>query len=235
MGTEVSRSDSAGDLEGSVGSMDAPTLPDIPEEVLGGDASVVPALRLRDWIERTFIDEGGVLHNPDHEHLQHARIGALWVGVEWQKKGKRIAGEARLGTPQGSNAWMKARQRQQLRRWFGEDFEGQLPDFVITVDAGYVQERLEENDPFAVCALVEHELYHCAQDTGSEGFPAFDRDTGRPRWTITPHDLEEFTGVAERYGAATDELQRMQGALRRGPTIESADVEAACACGASVA
>jgi hypothetical protein len=214
--------------------MNPPALPDLPEDVLEGEVQVSPTVQLRKWMEKTFVRENGVLYNPDHEHLQHARIGALWVGIEWEKKGKRVAGEARLGTPQGSNAWMKARQRQQLRRWFGEDFGGQLPDFLITIDAGYVQERLDEDDPFAVCALVEHELYHCAQDTDSEGFPAFDRDTGRPRWTIAPHDLEEFTGVAERYGAATEDLQRMQGALRRGPTVEETAVEAACSCGASV-
>ena len=94
--------------------------------------------------------------------------------------------------------------------------------------------RLDKGTPYAVCALIEHELYHCAQDTDADGFPAFDSQTGRPKWTIDPHDVEEFVGVAERYGAATDDLQRMQGALRRGPTVEEAAVEAACSCGAPI-
>jgi len=213
--------------------MDVPTMPEVPVKILSA-GSITWAPRLRDWTREVFIQEGGALQNTDHEHLQHARIGMCWTTVEWYRKGKRIAGEAQLARPQGSNAWSKARERRQLRRWFGEYFGGQLPDFLITIDAGYVQERLDEDDPFAVCALVEHELYHCAQDTDSEGFPAFDRDTGRPRWTIAPHDLEEFTGVAERYGAARDDIQKMQAALRRGPTVEAVDVEAACACGASV-
>jgi len=211
--------------------MDVPTMPEIPAKILS-PGSITPAPRLRDWTREVFIQEGGALQNTDHEHLQHARIGMCWTTVEWHRKGKRIAGEAQLARPQGSNAWSKARKRRQLRRMFDE-FKA-LPDFLITVDADWINSRLDESTPYAVCALIEHELYHCAQDTDQDGFPAFDSQTGRPKWTIDPHDVEEFVGVAERYGAATDDLQRMQGALRRGPTVEEAAVEAACGCGAPI-
>jgi hypothetical protein len=211
--------------------MDVPTMPEVPAEILS-PGSITPAPRLRDWTREVFIQEGGALQNSDQEHLQHARIGMCWTTVEWHRKDKRIAGEAQLARPQGSNAWSKARERRQLRRMFDE-FEA-LPDFLITVNADWVTGRLDEGTPYAVCALIEHELYHCAQGTDADGFPAFDSQTGRPKWTIDPHDVEEFVGVAERYGAATDDLQRMQGALRRGPTVEEATVEATCGCGAPI-
>jgi hypothetical protein len=41
----------------------------------------VPAPELIEWALETFIAEGATLENPDHAHLQHARLGALWTAV----------------------------------------------------------------------------------------------------------------------------------------------------------
>lgn len=49
--------------------------------------------------------------------------------------------------------------------------------------------------------VVEHELYHAAQETDAFGAPKFNRSTGRRVFTIRGHELEEFVGVVRRYGA----------------------------------
>ena len=208
--------------------------PDIPGPLRERGTQIEPAPDLASWTRSAFIAEGAPLENSDHEHLRHARIGVLLTNVRYTTKGKQVCGEAREAAPSGANDWKRASRRQQLLRWFGEEWEGQLPDFLITLDAPYVAGRLEKGDTAAVCALVEHELYHCAQATDRHGFPQFDDATGRPKWTVAPHDLEEFTGVAERYGAATGQLGRMQKALMEGPTVDPADVDAVCGCGATV-
>jgi hypothetical protein len=70
---------------------------------------------------------------------------------------------------------------EQMKDWFGC-----LPDFLVTVDV--VSGTF---DDASFCALVEHELYHCAQATDAFGYPKFHRDSGDPIWGIRGHDVEE--------------------------------------------
>ncbi|WFU46213.1 putative metallopeptidase [Sinorhizobium terangae] len=49
-------------------------------------------------------------------------------------------------------------------------------------------------------ALVEHELYHAAQETDASGAPKFSRSTGRPVFVIRGQDVEEFVGVVVATG-----------------------------------
>lgn len=210
-------------------------LPDISEHLRERHPGrIEPAIDVAEWMRCTFIDNSGRLYNPDHEHLQHARIGVLLSNVQYTRKDRMVAGEAREAEPQGANDWRRAMQKQLLHRWFGDEWNGQLPDFLITLDSVYLHDRIEEGNPYAVCALVEHELYHCAQATDRNGIPAFDDRTGRPKWTISPHDVEEFTGVIERYGAVTDDLHDTVEAAKKAPTADAADIDAACGCGASL-
>jgi len=212
------------------------SLPDVPKHLTEPVPNrIEPSEEVADWMRAVFIDPQGPLFNADHSHLEHARIGVLLTNVEYTYKGKRVCGQAEEAKPTGANAWKKAQQRQQLERWFGDWFSGQLPDFLITLDAQYIDMQMQRGNPGAVCALVEHELYHCAQATDRNGMPAFDDRTGRPKWTIAPHDVEEFTGVIERYGGVTDELTRTVKAAKKAPTAEEIDIDAACGCGAAVA
>lgn len=208
-----------------------PTIPAPPEALTEPYPPVFePAPALPAWVRDVFLKETSALHNPDHAHLKHARLAFLWTNVDYAKKGKRVLGEARLGEPSGSNAWMVGRQALQLEQWFGH-----VPDFLITLDAAYASRQLED-EPAAVLALLEHELYHCVQDTDSSGMPAFDRKTGRPKWTIAPHDIEEFHGVARRYGAVTPAMQAFAAALEEGPTVAPAAVQGVCgSCGREIA
>lgn len=211
--------------------LDIPTLPAPPAEFAEPyPPRFEPAAAMPGWIQAVFLEETSNLHNADHRHLEHATLGVLWTNVEYVKKGKRVLGEARLGKPSGSNAWAKGRQEQQLRAWFDR-----VPDFLITLDALYVADRLQEDDGPAVLALIEHELYHCAQKTDKHGMPAFSKKTGRPKWTIRPHDLEEFAGIARRYGAATPDMRAFADALDEGPAMAEATIRGVCACGTQVA
>jgi hypothetical protein len=214
--------------------MDTETLPTIPEKVRCSAGRFVPAPEMADWIRATFIEEGGPLTHETHSHLQMARIGVLWTSAEYDRKGRRVLGKAETGTPPSVYGWHKGRMEQQVRRWFGSWFDGAEPDFVITLFAPFVAGRLEAGDAMAVCALVEHELCHCAQETDEYGTPQFSSATGRPKWTIAGHDAEVFVHEVARYGAHSDELERLREAFGRGPEVEEATAHGVCGCGAPV-
>ncbi|MFC7378257.1 putative metallopeptidase [Brevundimonas sp. GCM10030266] len=180
----------------------------------------IPAPDLADWAKATFIAEGAPLRNPDHAHLENAEIGFLWTSVMATRHMNAIAGQAEMPRFQGSK-WSKARQEQQMEAWFGE-----LPDFVITIDARYAAQC----DDITFCALIEHELYHCGQEIDQYGAPKFSRTTGLPVFAIKGHDVEEFVGVVRRYGvgAAAGQTLALVEAAQRGPEIGKAKATAAC-------
>jgi len=214
--------------------MDIDTLPTIPEEVREAPSRFVPAEAMAEWVRATFIEEGGPLAHPTHSHLQMARIGVLWTSAEYKRKGKLVLGKAEQPEPMGVFGWHRDRMMQQLGGWFSDWFDGAEPDFVITLYAPWVIDRLEAGDGMAVCALVEHELCHCAQKTDEYGTPQFSDATGRPKWTIAGHDAEVFVHEVARYGAYTDELERLRDAFEEGPTAEETAIRGVCGCGAPV-
>src|SRR5690606_3683592 len=134
------------------------------------------------------------LSNDDHAHLEDAYIGFLWTNAPGTHQGREVLGTAEIFSPKGQ-AWVKARQEAQVLAWFGV-----VPDFIITLSAPFVAERLDRHDHVSVCALIEHELYHCGQAFDEYGAPRFRRD-GRPAYSMKGHDVEEHIGVVERYGA----------------------------------
>lgn len=161
--------------------------------------------------------------NPDHAHLREAIIGWLWAYEPSEFRGKRLAGECRRPKPGGAR-WSQMMGEQQIRQLFGS-----VPDFIITIDAELA--KMVENDQF--CALIEHELYHAAQDVDLFGAPRFTRE-GRPCFTMRGHDVEQFLGVVERYGAAAAGVSDMVMAATLGSSIEKREVELACATCARV-
>jgi hypothetical protein len=179
------------------------------------------------WIRAAFIDPGGQLENEDHQHLQMATIGCLWTAKSKRSKMLEVIGQAEIPQPQG-DTWARARAMQQFEEWFGYE-----PDFVLTFNA-FAAVTLD--DP-SFCALVEHELYHCAQDRDQWGTPKFRKADGKPVFAIRGHDVEEFVGVVRRYGvnASGQRLKEMVDAANAGPTIERAFISGACGtCGAGV-
>ncbi len=188
----------------------------------------VPAPELVAWMIETFVTTSQ-LCNPDHEHLTDARVGALWTNVENVTKGRRVWGTAEKPMPPAAaGKWQRARWRQQIREWFPE-FDGELPDFIITIDASLAI----VTDDLTWCAGCEHELYHCSQARNEYGEPRFTRED-RPVFCILGHDAEEFVGVVRRYGvgAAAGGVSDLVGAAASKPLIGSAKAGLVCGtCG----
>lgn len=193
-----------------------------------GGGIFAPALDLEAWVLDEVLAPDRPLSNYDHAHLRegHARVGFLWTTERYQAKGARVLGTAQTGEPTGK-AWGAGRQRQQLREWFGA-----VPDFLVTLDAWHAGRALDEGRPQDLLAVLEHELYHCAQDRTADGDPRFNAD-GEPVWGIRPHDLEEFAGVVLRYGheARPDVaafVEAVDHAREHGPSVAPATLEGLC-------
>ncbi len=177
---------------------------------------------LREWIFDTFIDDQGPLTNVDHAHLQEAEIGVLWTNCLNRKAMRQVIGQSELMPPMAMGKWQRARAISQIEDWFGE-----VPDFLITFDAHATTAMTD----VSFCALVEHELYHCAQDIDQYGAPKFTQD-GRPKFAIRGHDVEECTGVVRRYGATATGIQEFVDAANTVPLIGQADIGGVCGtCG----
>jgi len=183
-----------------------------------------PCPHVREWAFSQFIEEGSPLQNPDHDHLKDAVIGFLWTNSEAKVKGVRPDAYAETGRSSGRGP-SKHREEQLFREWFGD-----TTDFIITLYAPFFAEA----DEMSVCAVVEHELYHCGQEKDEFGHPKF-TENGWPKWAMRPHDVEEFIGVAGRYGAYSEGLIAMQTVLSRPPLIKREEAtRAVCGCGARV-
>lgn len=179
-----------------------------------------PAQKLADWTTATFLDSSSRLYNEDHRHLLRARIGFLWTNVGNKRAMRTILATAEMPQPRGG-AWKKAQEELQLIEWFGC-----VPDFKIIVYAPWA----ETANHWSWCALVEHELYHCAQARDAWNRLRFNKETGRPIYAMKGHDVEEHIGVVERYGAgaAGPEVVKLVEAAKKRPKFGRADIAWAC-------
>jgi hypothetical protein len=189
--------------------------PEPPQDlVLGFHASE----ELGDWARAVFIEDNGPLFNHEHEHLQRATIGFAWAGEENSRNGRRILGLTELMPPMAMGKWQRGRAAEQMADWFGA-----VPDFLITIDA-----VAASFDDASFCALIEHELYHCAQRLDEYGQPKFHRDTGEPIWGVRGHDVEEFVGVVARYGSEATGTTDLVKAGAGKALVAVADITIAC-------
>lgn len=179
----------------------------------------VPAPDLLEWIRATFLEEASPLFNIEHVHLRDADLGVLWTNCDNSKQMRAVIGQAELMPPMAMGKWQRARAIQQIEDWF----DG-MPDFLLTFSAPAAAGM---DDP-SFCALVEHELYHCAQKRDRYGMPAFNKDTGKPIFVLRGHDVEEFVGVVARYGAEAAGVSAMVNAAKAGPSIGRASIAGVC-------
>lgn len=179
----------------------------------------VPSPDLAEWIEQTFLDEESDMFNADHAHLRDAAIGVLWTNCDNSRNMRSIIGQAELMPPMAMGKWQRARAIQQVEEWFGA-----MPDFLLTFSAPAAHGM----DDASFCALVEHELYHCAQKLDRYGMPAFNKETGAPIFAMRGHDVEEFVGVVARYGADASGVTALVNAAKAGPIIGRATIAGAC-------
>ena len=190
-----------------------------PQELMEDQGDTfAPADDLRAWIIDTFIAEDGDIANEDHTHLANAELGVLWTTCTNAKAMRTVIGQAELMPPMAMGKWQRARAIQQIEEWFGA-----VPDFLIT----FYAPAAATMDDASFCALVEHELYHCAQARDVYGMPKFNRD-GAPVFAMRGHDVEEFVGVVARYGAAATGVAEMVEAANRRPTVALADIAGVC-------
>lgn len=178
---------------------------------------LVPAEGINEWIHAEILSEEGTLHNPDHLHLLEADIVFMWASNAFAKKGRTVLGQCEE-VMMRAGGWQKARMEQQMYEWFGR-----IPDFIITLAADYCAQCSD----LEFCALVEHELYHIAQETDEFGAPKFYRDSGLPKLKLRGHDVEEFIGVVRRYGASHD-VQQLVDAANRPAEVAHIDIARAC-------
>lgn len=178
----------------------------------------VPAPDLLEWIRATFLEEASPLYNHEHAHLRDAALGVLWTNCDNSKQMRAVIGQAELMPPMAMGKWQRARAIQQIEEWF----DG-MPDFLLTFSAPAAAGM---DDP-SFCAMVEHELYHCAQKLDEFGMPKFKQD-GTPSFAIRGHDVEEFVGVVARYGAEAAGVSAMVDAATAGPTIGRASIAGIC-------
>lgn len=178
---------------------------------------LIPADGVHVWLHSQIISEEGVLHNPDHLHLLEADIVFMWASNAFAKKGRTVLGQCEE-VMMRAGGWQKARMEQQMHEWFGR-----IPEFIITLAADYCAQCSD----LEFCALVEHELYHIAQETDEFGAPKFYRDSGLPKLKLRGHDVEEFVGVVRRYGASHD-VQQLVDAANRPAEVAHIDIARAC-------
>lgn len=204
-------------------------IPEPPGRLIdGGDLEFVPCNALDRFARRHFLNEKDWLFNEEHSHLNAAALGFLWTNGTNKRRGRYIAGEAEMPDRYAGmrlGKWLQGRLNVQLEQWFAA-----VPDFLITFDA-----RIwNEYGPGERLALFEHELYHCGQQTDEFGIPQFSKSSGRPKFTIRGHDIEQFSGVVRRYGteaAGIDSVDFVIAALNAdtlGPAISPARLNELC-------
>ncbi|MDV5356527.1 putative metallopeptidase [Enterobacter asburiae] len=178
---------------------------------------LIPADGVWQWVQAKIIAESGHLHNPDHIHLADADIGFLWAANAFSRKGRTVLGQAEEVMFR-AGGWQKARMEQQMYEWFGRK-----PDYIITLAADFC---LQCSD-IEFCALIEHELYHIAQEVDEFGAPKFYRDSGLPKLCMRGHDVEEFIGVVRRYGASSN-VQELVDAANNPAEVARINIARAC-------
>lgn len=193
--------------------------PHPPEDLLQPGFKIEPSTELGEWLMNTFVHEDGQLANEDHAHLRTANIAAIWTNVEFEDGLMPVAGMAEIVRVNGK-PWPRAERTDHLCLLHGD-----VPQARIWIYAPFVATL---NDS-AFCALIEHELYHLAQQKDKEGEPKFDEE-GRPVLTTRDHDVSEFLGVIERYGvgAVHPNIKKLVEIAKQKPLIAISEIGIAC-------
>lgn len=123
------------------------------------------------------------------------QVGFIMRDFELVEGGRFVLGAMHLPTVQGK---LKGLFDWMIRKLF----DGELPDFLMILDAQY----WEQATPLQREILVFHEMCHMQIKRNSDGDLVMDEMTGRPKWKLVGHDVEEFTAVVARYGAHSAEI-----------------------------
>lgn len=172
----------------------------------------VRAENLEHFVQTEFLHRGGIFWDAEHGHLGNASIGFVWAGSRCRDRGSEKAGQARLLKAGEISKWGEAMQYALLHALYGHA----LPTFLITLHAPTCWAYTDRE----FFALVDHELSHCAIARDRWGAPRFSDATGEPVWAIRPHDLEQFTGTTERWGASAAGAAELVAAGNKRPRFD---------------
>lgn len=173
-----------------------------------------------------FVARGGLFFDVEHFHLSQARVGVLWAASAHVDRGSAKAGMAQLVKTGEPKKWGEALQRALLMQFFARD---EWPTFLVYL-SGPVWTTYSDREAFA---LVDHELLHCAVARDPFGAPRFNDRTGKPVWSMRPHDHEGFVGTTERWGAAASGAAGIVAAGVKAPRfawVPGRDLDVARAC-----
>ncbi len=155
------------------------------------------------------IARGGIIGHPmyalleelvdkHHEDLHQARIALAWC-TSWKRN---VDGQMILG---------KCKKASDLDREVSEF------DFVILLNRTFWTHTAVSD--LQRRALLDHELHHAALVLDERGEPVED-ERGRKVYRVRKHDIEEFTGVVQRYGCYKADLELFAKALRKSEVPE---------------
>lgn len=150
-----------------------------------------PDLALAAFVRQHFLTPAALFYDPDFQHLARAKIGFVWTNARDSKGGRVTSGMAELVRVPPKPQWKEAARLDQIHTWFGG-----LVDFVVTLHGPF---SARANDA-AFYALVDHELSHCDQARGAWGARLWNKRTGKPKWAIRGHDVEQHVGTVRRWG-----------------------------------
>lgn len=187
-----------------------------PAELLEADdaGDFVPCQDVERWSMDIFVIEGARLQIPELSHLSMASIGFLWTNIKCERQMRSVVGMAKMCRPNPmQDTWAKEMQKNQWRSWFNY-----IPDFLITLYAPYAAQC----DNASFCALIVHELMHCAL----KGFTT----KGIPKWAIQGHDVEEHVAVVKYFGvgSAAGRTKELVEVARQKPLFGQAQINGAC-------
>jgi len=183
-----------------------------------------PDHHFSEWVRDVYLLPSGPLYNPDHWYLRDAKIGYLWTNAEsYRGKDKQTVAQAELVGGKVGNQWQTKQYWFQLMGWFGD-----LPDFVLRFDAPVLAEYSDRD----FCAVVDHELYHCAIKLDDFELPRYDRENNFI-WSQRPHTSEEFDRVVGRYGShlAAGGSAEIIAASKQRPEVTDEQIAEACGTG----
>jgi hypothetical protein len=192
-----------------------------PEQLLDElEAEFVPAPDVLEWALEAFVEPGGPFYDEGHEHLLDAQLGFLWTSAANSRRGVSVAGDASMpqSVARRLGGWEKEMYLWNLRRWFGTD----RLDFLIRLSAPISAEYSD----LSFCALVKHELCHCAQAL-KDGRLWFKKDGSRV-FTLVGHDVEQHIAVVRDFGPVGRNVKSFVEAATSPPRFGEADVEIAC-------
>lgn len=147
-----------------------------------------------------------LMRTAEHRHLAENEIS---IGYLMRSVGKEKGGKLELGSVHD----VKHMAQGAFKELFAQLLEGmlgELPQFVMVLDAGFWATASDRDAE----ALVWHELCHVKQATDRYGAPRFDMD-GRPVYKLREHDVAAFNSEVARYGTWSPDLRDFVAAAQR--------------------